>query len=711
MGDFPGNPLRGPRPGPDQARTLETLATLFVVALVVTTLYVGREIFIPIAIAIPVSFVLSPPILLLRRWGLGRVPSVLAVVLAALVIAFSVSAVLTRQVSELAVDLPRYQAKINAKLDDLHDVAANNALFAQVSTALENFGKINPYRPAPSSSPAPLDQTKNRPTTGQESDRHRPAPSSSPARSDQTKNQQANSQERRRPIPVEVHEPEPGPFAIVQTIAGTVLSPLETTFIVVVFVIFIVLQREDLRDRFIRLAGSSDLQRTTLAMNEAAGRLSRFFLVQTLVNASFGVIIAVGLYFIGVPSPILWGIVAFLLRFVPYIGPFIAASFPVALGAAIDPGWGIALETLALFLFVEPIIGQGIEPWLYGQNTGLSPVAVVISATFWWWLWGTVGLVLSTPLTVCLVVLGQHVERLAFLDVIFGDAPPLTPVENFYQRMLVGDASEVVDHAERFLKTNSLIDYYDEVVLPALLLAQVDVRRGVLDEPRQRLIKETIDEVIEDLSDDVEESAASALPEAAEPSALDNSGCPRSSAPSPSPNFAPNVESPSPDGPRAGPMPDWERLKPLLCIAGRSFLDEAAAALFAQILGKHGIEAKVEPAGRGQGSGRISRLSTDGAQLVCLSYLDADLSTAGARFMVRRLRRRLGGVKILAGFWQSGPGQASELCAKTKADFCATTFREALDFCLPEAVEEEKGGPGKNGAKPAAKSVSGAAER
>src|ERR1019366_4675683 len=347
-----------------------------------------------------------------------------------------------------------------------------------------------------------------------------------------------------------VHQPAPVPFAIVQTIAGSALSPLETTFIVVVFVVFILLQREDLRNRFIRLVGSSDLQRTTLAMNDAAGRLSRFFLVQTLVNASFGVIIAVGLYFIGLPSPILWGIVAFLLRFVPYIGSFIAAGFPVALAAAIDPGWGIALETLALFLIVEPIIGQAVEPWLYGRNTGISPIAVVISATFWTWLWGTVGLVLSTPLTVCLVVLGRHVERLAFLDVIFGDAPPLTQIENFYQRMLAGDASEVVDQAERFLKTNSLIDYYDEVALQALLMAQVDLRRGVLDEQRQRRIKQTIDEVIEDLSDHVDQTPASTpTPEAVEPLALEESGglSPPTSASSPSPSPAAKVEVPSPD--------------------------------------------------------------------------------------------------------------------------------------------------------------------
>jgi hypothetical protein len=278
--------------------------------------------------------------------------------------------------------------------------------------------------------------------------------------------------------------------------------------------------------------------------------------------------------------------------------------------------------------------------------------------------------VLSTPLTVCLVVLGRHVERLAFLDVIFGDAPPLTQIENFYQRMLAGDASEVVDQAERFLKTNSLIDYYDEVALPALLM-QVDLRRGVLDEPRQRRIKETIDEVIEDLSDHIDQPLAAAP--ALEPFALESSGGPSqpTSAPSLTPNPATVVEAPLPD------LPDREGEKPVLCIAGRSFLDEAAAALFAQILEKHGMGAKVGPAGA-LTAGRISSLSAEGMRLVCLSYFDADLSTPGARFAVRRLRRRLGEVKILAGFWQNDPGQASELCAATKADFCATRFKEAL---------------------------------
>ena len=239
------------------------------------------------------------------------------------------------------------------------------------------------------------------------------------------------------------------------------------------------------------------------------------------------------------------------------------------------------------------------------------------------------------------------------------------------------------------MKTNTLVDYYDEVALPALLMAQVDLRRGVLDEPRQRRIKETIDEVIEDLSDHVDQPPAAAP--APEPFALEMSGgsSPPSSAPSLSPSLAAIVAAPVPDLLRASRGSEM----PVLCIAGRSFLDEAAAALFAQILEKHGMGTKVGPAGA-LTAGRISSLSAEGVRLVCLSYFDADLSTAGARFAVRRLRRRLGDIKILAGFWQSDPGRVSELCAATKADFCATKFKDAVAFCLYEAIEEEKGGIG-----------------
>jgi predicted PurR-regulated permease PerM len=651
MSDLLDRPAAGRRAGPDPARTLDVLATLFVVTIAVTALYVGRDIFVPIAIAILLSFVLSPPILLLRRAGLNRTLSVVVVVLASLFITFGVSAVLTRQVSELAIDLPKYETTINAKIGGLRDAVADNAVFKKGAAALEGFGEIN----------------SNRRSASEESS------------ANTQKNILQQNDEAARPVVVEVHQPSPGPFEVLRTVAGTALSPLETLGVVVIFVIFILLQREDLRNRFIRLVGSNDLQRTTVAMNDAATRLSRFFLVQTLVNACFGLIVAAGLYLIGVPSPILFGITAFLLRFVPYIGSVIAAAFPIALAAAVEPGWAMALETLALFLIVDNAVSYIVEPWLYGQNTGISPIAVVVSATFWTWLWGPIGLVLSTPLTVCLVVLGKHVDQLDFLNVILGDAPALTPVENFYQRMLVGDASEVADQAEQFLKTNSLIAYYDEVALKALLMAQADVRRGVLDEPRQIRIKATIEEVIENLSDHVDENPDAPASEKAEPYAVlepmdDTPAVPHEQPPA----QAPAALASSPSG-----------RKPVLCIAGRGPLDEAAAALFGQILEKHGVRAKIEPP-EILTVGGIMHLSGTGAQIICLSYVDADVSVARARYAVRRLRRRLPEARIFTGFWLGDAQKAKELCAQANADFCATRLPEAVAFCVEQAQTADR---------------------
>ena len=239
-----------------------------------------------------------------------------------------------------------------------------------------------------------------------------------------------------------------------------IVSPITTLGIVLVVVIFLLMQREDLRDRLIRLFGSNDLHRTTLAMDDAASRLSTYFLTQLGINAAFGVIVGLGLWAIGLPSPILWGVVATLLRFVPYVGSAISALLPIALAAAVSPGWTMVIWTVALFGVVETLIGQVIEPLLYGHSTGLSPVAVIVSALFWAWLWGPIGLILSTPFTVILVVLGRHVEHLEFLDVLLGDRPALTPVENFYQRILAGDPDEARDQAEKLLKDRPLVAYY-----------------------------------------------------------------------------------------------------------------------------------------------------------------------------------------------------------------------------------------------------------
>jgi predicted PurR-regulated permease PerM len=627
----------------DPERTLEMLATLMFVAFTVAALYVGRDVLVPIAIAILLSFVLAQPITLLKRVGLHRVAATLVVSFTSVFITLAVSAALTEQVAQLALDLPKYQTTINGKIGALRDIVSANTFFENGAKALKSLGELGRIRPEPGAGRASTQSTQ--------------AP--------------ADSADGQRPVPVEVRQPAPGPFALLQTIAGTALSPLETMAVVVVFVIFILLQREDLRNRFIRLVGSNDLQRTTVAMNDAAERLSRFFLVQVLVNATFGLIIGAGLYAIGVPSPVLFGIVAFLMRFVPYVGIFLAAAFPVALAASVDPGWTMVLETFALFIVIELIVGNVVEPSLYGRNTGLSPIAVIVAATFWTWLWGPVGLVLATPLTVCLVVIGRHVEQLSFLDVILGDAPALTPVEHFYQRLLVGDAAEVAEQAEAFLKTSSLIAYYDEVAIKGLLMAQDDLSRGMLDEAQQKQIRDTVDEMAEDLSDHVDETPA-APPVAAASQPYGDLGA---VAPPPPPGEVPPHDAPPVQG---------ATRKAVLCIAGRNPLDEAAAGLLTQILQKHGIDARIEPSEL-LTVGGILHMPDAGAQIVCLSYVGAEMRAARVRYAIRRLRRRLPAAKIIAGFWQCDPDVASELCVATRADACVTRLADAVTFCVGEA--------------------------
>ena len=389
---------------------------------------------------------------LLQRTRVPRAIAVVSVVVLAFALLFAIGSLLASQLTQLASELPRYQSTISEKIQLFRDTTAGRGTLERASGMLKDLSKE-------------LDKPKD-------------------AGSALGANTIVNPKAPLTPVPVEVRQPDPGALESLQALISPLLHPLATTGIIIIFVIFILLQREDLRNRLIRLAGSHDLQRTTAALDDAARRLSRLFLIQLLLNGAFGVVIGAGLWFIGVPSAILWGILAAVLRFVPYIGAAIAAAFPLALAVAVDPTWSMLLWTLGLFLIVEPIVGHVIEPMVYGHSTGLSPVAVVASATFWTALWGPIGLVLATPLTVCLVVLGRHVERLAFLDVMFGDRPALSPPEIFYQRMLAGDPTEASDKAEEFLKERSLSSYYDEVALKGLQLAQADADRGALDQER-----------------------------------------------------------------------------------------------------------------------------------------------------------------------------------------------------------------------------------
>jgi predicted PurR-regulated permease PerM len=619
---------------------MQAVATAITAAIIIAALYFGREVFVPIALAILLSFVLAPLVRSLQRWRVPRVMAVIGVVLLAFAAIFAVAGIIATQVAELARDLPRYQLTMREKIQSLRGTAATSGTLERAAGVLQELSK----------------ELKS-PDTVPADDLQRPMPG-----------------KEVKPIPVEVRQPPPTALENIAALIAPLLQPLATTGISAIFVVFILLQREDLRNRFIKLAGAHDLQKTTVALDDAATRLSRLYLVQLALNTAFGAVIGVGLWAIGVPSPALWGILAAILRFVPYIGAVISAVFPLTLAAAVDPGWTMLLWTLALFLVVEPLIGHVIEPLLYGQSTGLSPIAVMSSATFWTALWGPVGLVLATPLTVCLVVLGRYVERFKFLDIMFGDRPALSPPQLFYQRMLAEDPMEAADQAERFLKERSLSAYYDEVALPALLLAQNDVYREAIDRTQSGKIRDAVMEVVEQL-DDQEDRAPERTKTARDP---ETTAALETASPEPS------TELPVLDKTRLAPA--WAGERPVLCIGARGPLDEAAASILAQLLKKHGLGAETVGAETRSGA-NLLRLDPAGVAMVCLSYLDAS-SPAHMRYTVRRLRRTLAGAQIIVCCWMREENEIPSREA-LQADGVATTLREALHLCVAAAQEEQ----------------------
>jgi predicted PurR-regulated permease PerM len=564
-----------------------------------------------------------------------------SVVILAFSLIFAMGSLLATQLTQLAGDLPRYQSTISEKIQSFRDTKAGRGTLERASDMLKDLSKE-------------LDKPKDAVSARAPGSVVSPIAPGPPA-----------------PVPVEVRQPDPGALESLRTLISPLVHPLATTGIIIIFVIFILLQREDLRNRLIRLAGSSDLQRTTAALDDAASRLSRLFLTQLTLNGAFGVVIGTGLWFIGIPSAILWGILAAALRFVPYVGAVIAAAFPLALAVAVDPGWSMLLWTIALFIVVEPVVGHVIEPMVYGHSTGLSPVAVVASATFWTALWGPIGLVLATPLTVCLVVLGRHVERLEFLDVMFGDRPALSPPEIFYQRMLAGDPTEAAEKAEEFLKERSLASYYDEVALKGLQLAQADAERGALDQERLVKIRDAVSEFASDLSDQddrppakshstTDAEASSAIESVAENAANEN---------------LPILSKES--------LPlEWQGEHPVLCVAGRSLIDEAAAIILAQLSTAHGLAARVEGAAA-LSTTNVFRLDTTGVAIVCLVYLDAS-GPAHMRYSVRRLRRKLPKATIILGCWVKDidPAALELLREGAKADLVAASVGEAVKLCI-----------------------------
>ena len=644
--------LRSQSIGP--APTIETVASALVIgALVVSFLHFGQDILVPLVLASLLSFVLWPVIQLLRKARVGRVLSVLAAVTLTISGLIGLGVVMTVQVSDLAGDLPRYEANLRNKVRALKGASSPSRAMEKAADTIQGL----------------QDELKNG-DSATDSATELPQPGPMRREAAMPAGNSAN------PVIVELQEHAPSVVQTYNDLITPILSPLTTTALVVLFLIFILMQREDLRDRLLRLAGSADLQRSTMAMNDAADRLSRLFLTQLALNSSFGVVIGIGLWLIGVPNPVLWGVLAALMRFVPYIGTVVAASFPIALAAAVDHSWTMVFATAAMFLVAEVLAGHFLEPMLHGQNTGLSPVAIVISALFWTLLWGPVGLLLSTPLTVCLVVLGKHIPALEFLAVVLGDEPALAPEQRLYQRLLSGDAGEASALAEEELKSPGLTRYYDAIAMKALTLAHLDAARGRLPSDAQDKLLATVHDVTADLADYSLQSV---------PAAPDG-----------------DVQGSTPDlgtTQSIGTLPNHLPIGlPVLCLATRTALDEAAAHLLSQLLTKRGLTADV--IGRATTAQLMRDRLPAGGAIICLSYFGTD-NPFPVRFLIRRFKRLSPETRIVAGFWMLGddPAKVLEWQTSSGADFATASLAQAAELCSAAATRGDVIPAGTGGAQ------------
>lgn len=567
--------------GAPTASTKFTGRTILILIGVAVILKVGQDILVPLALALLLTFALAPIVSFLRK---RSVPKIVAVVFA-VVSAFSAIALFSflvaTQVSNLASNIPTYQRNIVEKVQVLRDAGSGNGVIEHLSRVAERVGS----------------ELQIRAVESQETETAPPSVD-------------------RDPLPVEIIT-RSNPIQTLGNLILPLIAPFATAGLVVVLVIFMLLEREDLRDRFIRLVGLGDLHRTTAALQDAGSRVGRYLLMQLVVNTMYAVPITLGLWILGIPNALLWGLLTLVLRFVPYIGPVIGMVLPLFLALAIAPGWSLVLWVAALFATVELISNNVIEPWLYGAHTGLSPLAVIISAIFWSWLWGPLGLMLSTPLTVCLVVLGRHVPQFAFLDVLLGNEAVLEPHEKLYQRLLAGDPSEATDNAEDYLEEQYLVDYYEKVGLPALLLAEIDRQRGVMSEKQMHMLATNCRALVDNLSDIAEEEENEEMPLLDESEDL-TSG---------------NLDE-LPDG----------RGRSVLCLGGRGEMDDAAAAMLAQVLEVQGATVAT-----GTHADLIARQTAppqlDGIETVLLAFLNGN-SKSHARLLVRRIKRLRADIRV-----------------------------------------------------------------
>jgi predicted PurR-regulated permease PerM len=609
-GDGSGGPERGAR-GAAQP--------LIVAAIVIAGLYFGRPVLEPLALAVLLSLMLAPLVRWLGYW-IGRLAAVLLSVLVASVLILGVLAAITEQAIGLIGNLPQYEENIAAKIRSLGGGALGTGMLERANQVFQDLlGQLS--GPAGYGAPGTIG------TPG----------------------------EAAPPVPVVISPRAPGPLDIMQAVVGPLLFPVVRAGLVLFLVVLILLQREDLRDRMLRLAGARDLHRTTAAMNEATERISRYLLMQLGAGLCFGIPFGIGLALIGIPNAPLWGMLGVLFRFIPYIGGPLTAIFPITLAIAVDPGWSLLLWTVLLFAVIELIVSNVVETVVYSRTTGLSAIAVIAAALFWTWLWGIVGLLLATPITVCLVVLGRYIRQLQFLDILLGNRPVLSPQESFYQRLLARNPAEATEQAEEFAREKSIEAFFDTVAIPALAMAQADTDRGALTPHQRGVIAEGFASLLDNLAEDGTSGRHT-----------------------------------------AAIREDGTQDAPIVLIAVRNELDLAAAWLLEHLLRQRGHRAAVH-APEVLAGFAVDELPVRGASVICLSLLGGS-SVAQLRYLIRRLRRRARRARIVVGYWDhrdDADFSIADATSVTAADRVVTSLSDALAE-IEAALSREPGGPGEN---------------
>ena len=600
-------------PSSGSSRFLAPIALI----LSIGTLYFAREVLIPFALAVLFSFLLTPAVKALERFRLGRVLSVGIVLLVALSAVGAIGWVVSNQLIDVISRMPSYRENLDNKIASLQG-SAGGAL----RRAADNLHSIS--EELSGATPPASRPTKSAASTTV-------------------------------PMPVEIVERPPSTLQSLGNLLAPLIAPMGTAFVVLVFTIFLLVKREDVRNRLIRLVAQRQLNTMTQVLDDAAQRVTRYLIVQFSINTVFGCLIATGLYFIGMHNAVLWGVLAGLLRFIPYIGPLIGGALPFLLALGAFDGWTRPALIFGFFTVVELIASQVIEPLVGGAHTGISPLAILLAAVFWGSLWGPAGLILSTPLTVCVVVLGRYVPQLEFLNVLLGDEPVLAPEARLYQRLLALDQQEAQSVIDAFLKDRKPIDLYDQVIIPALSLAEQDRHKGALDEAKETFVVQSISEVIGEIA---EYEAGTAV----------------------------SVQLVNP-----ARRTDVR----VLCLPASDRADEITAAMFSQVVEWAGYPVVAFPVTDSVSDAvkQIDTILPQPGDVVCISALPP-FALLNARSLSKQLRLRFPDLKIIVGLWTFvGKGGAAERFDKAFADTVVTTLADALNeihkFAEPGAEPQD----------------------